>query len=159
MDIILYPQKSDWKQLLERPHFDQSDLFGLVRQVLADIQAQGDAAIKAYEQKFDHVELTSLQVSRDEFEEAEAATPEALKEAINRAMRNIQTFHRSQLHQLPKVETCPGVECWQKAMPIEKVGLYIPGGTAPLFSTVLMLAVPAKLAGCEQIVLCTPPNA
>ena len=159
MDIILYPQKSDWKQLLERPHFDQSDLFGLVRQVLADIQAKGDAAIKAYEQKFDHVELTSLQVSRAEFEEAEAATPEALKEAINRAMRNIQTFHRSQLHQLPKVETCPGVECWQKAMPIEKVGLYIPGGTAPLFSTVLMLAVPAKLAGCEQIVLCTPPNA
>ncbi|MBO4370731.1 MAG: histidinol dehydrogenase [Paludibacteraceae bacterium] len=159
MEIIRYPKRSDWSKLLERPHFDQSNLYDLVRNVLNDVRTNGDSAVKAYEQKFDHVELASLAVSEQEFAEAETLVPEDLKKAIGRALNNIQKFHRSQLHELPRIETSPGVVCWQKALPIEKVGLYIPGGTAPLFSTVLMLAVPAKIAGCEQIVLCTPPTA
>jgi len=126
--------------------------------VLDDIQARGDAAVKEFELKFDKVELSSLQVSEAELQEAESLVSDELKKALELAHHNIEKFHASQKFEGEKVETAPGVVCWQKAVAIEKVGLYIPGGTAPLFSTVLMLATPAKIAGCKEIVLCTPPN-
>jgi histidinol dehydrogenase len=129
-----------------------------VASVLADVKQRGDEAVKGYELKFDHVDLPSLEVTKAEIKEAETLVSEELKEAIQLAHSNIKTFHKSQRFRTKKVETQPGVVCWQKSVAIEKVGLYIPGGTAPLFSTVLMLATPAKIAGCKEIVLCTPPN-
>ena len=159
MEIIRYPKTTDWKQLLQRPHLDPGNLNELVRNILDDVRTRGDAAVKEYELKFDHASVDPLLVSEAEFAEAESLVSDDLKQAIQAAQANIEKFHRAQLHDLPRVETCPGVSCWQKSLPIEKVGLYIPGGTAPLFSTVLMLAVPAKIAGCSEIVLCTPPNA
>ena len=158
MKYIKYPSKEELPELLTRPHFDNSSLRGTVDGVLADIRKRGDAAVKEYELKFDKVELASLAVTADEIKEAEALVDNELKSAIIKAKDNIAKFHAAQDQTLPSVETMPGVKCWQKAMPIEKVGLYIPGGTAPLFSTVLMLAVPAQIAGCREIVLCTPPN-
>lgn len=157
MKIIEYPQHKDWKSLLSRPALDNSSLTETVTAVLDDIKSRGDAAVKEYELKFDKVQLDSLQVSEDEIAEAEMLVADELKNAIRLAKGNIEKFHAAQDHELPRIETMPGVTCWQKAMPIEKVGLYIPGGTAPLFSTVLMLAVPARIAGCKEIVLCTPP--
>ncbi|MBS7362221.1 MAG: histidinol dehydrogenase [Paludibacteraceae bacterium] len=157
MKIIEYPQHKDWKSLLSRPALDNSSLTETVTAVLDDIKSRGDAAVKEYELKFDKVQLDSLQVSEDEIAEAETLVSDELKNAIRLAKGNIEKFHAAQDHELPRIETMPGVTCWQKAMPIEKVGLYIPGGTAPLFSTVLMLAVPARIAGCKEIVLCTPP--
>ena len=157
MKIIEYPQHKDWKSLLSRPALDNSSLTETVTAVLDDIKSRGDAAVKVYELKFDKVQLDSLQVSEDEIAEAETLVADELKNAIRLAKGNIEKFHAAQDHELPRIETMPGVTCWQKAMPIEKVGLYIPGGTAPLFSTVLMLAVPARIAGCKEIVLCTPP--
>lgn len=157
MKIIEYPQHKDWKSLLSRPALDNSSLTETVTAVLDDIKSRGDAAVKEYELKFDKVKLDSLQVSEDEIAEAETLVADELKNAIRLAKGNIEKFHAAQDHELPRIETMPGVTCWQKAMPIEKVGLYIPGGTAPLFSTVLMLAVPARIAGCKEIVLCTPP--
>lgn len=157
MKIIEYPQHKDWKSLLSRPALDNSSLTETVTAVLDDIKSRGDAAVKEYELKFDKVQLDSLQVSVDEIAEAETLVADELKNAIRLAKGNIEKFHAAQDHELPRIETMPGVTCWQKAMPIEKVGLYIPGGTAPLFSTVLMLAVPARIAGCKEIVLCTPP--
>ena len=157
MKIIEYPQHKDWKSLLSRPALDNSSLTETVTAVLDDIKSRGDAAVKEYELKFDKVQLDSLQVSEDEIAEAETLVADELKNAIRLAKGNIEKFHAAQDHELPRIETMPGVTCWQKAMPIEKVGLYIPGGTAPLFSTVLMLAVPARIAGCKEIVLCTPP--
>ena len=157
MKIIEYPQHKDWKTLLSRPALDNSSLTETVTAVLDDIKSRGDAAVKEYELKFDKVQLDSLQVSEAEIAEAETMVAEELKNAIRLAKSNIEKFHAAQDHELPRIETMPGVTCWQKAMPIEKVGLYIPGGTAPLFSTVLMLAVPARIAGCKEIVLCTPP--
>lgn len=157
MKIIEYPQHKDWKSLLSRPAIDNSSLTETVTAVLDDIKSRGDAAVKEYELKFDKVQLDSLQVSEDEIAEAETLVADELKNAIHLAKGNIEKFHAAQDHELPRIETMPGVTCWQKAMPIEKVGLYIPGGTAPLFSTVLMLAVPARIAGCKEIVLCTPP--
>ncbi|MCR5246335.1 MAG: histidinol dehydrogenase [Paludibacteraceae bacterium] len=157
MKIIEYPQHKDWKSLLSRPALDNSSLTETVTAVLDDIKSRGDAAVKEYELKFDKVQLGSLQVSEDEIAEAETLVADELKNAIRLAKGNIEKFHAAQDHELPHIETMPGVTCWQKAMPIEKVGLYIPGGTAPLFSTVLMLAVPARIAGCKEIVLCTPP--
>lgn len=130
----------------------------MVKDVLADINANGDEAVRKYESKFDHVELDSLKVSADEINEAEGLIDDELKNALLTAYHNIYSFHECQRFQSHHVETCPGVDCWQKSMPIDKVGLYIPGGTAPLFSTVLMLATPAKIAGCKDIVICTPPN-
>lgn len=127
-------------------------------QVLGDIREKGDKAVIEYEEKFDKVKLSSLEVTEEEFAEAEKATDNTLKEAIGKALENIRTFHASQKFEGQKVTTTTGVTCWQKAVAIEKVGLYIPGGTAPLFSTVLMLAAPAKIAGCKEIVLCSPPN-
>ena len=158
MNIIRYPEKSEWQKIVERPHLDVSQLNETVASVLADVRQRGDEAVKGYELKFDHVDLPSLEVTKDEIAEAEKLVTKELKEAIQLAHANIKTFHESQRFRSKKVETLPGVTCWQKSVPIEKVGLYIPGGTAPLFSTVLMLATPAKIAGCKEIVLCTPPN-
>lgn len=158
MRIIKYPSRDDWKEIIERPRLDVSQLNATVANVLQDIQAKGDEAVKFYEEKFDHVQLSSLAVSAKEMEEAGRLVSQELKDALTLAHGNIARFHESQKFEGEKVETCPGVYCWQKSVPIEKVGLYIPGGTAPLFSTVLMLATPAKIAGCKEIVLCTPPN-
>lgn len=158
MKKILYPQQSDWSELLKRPTQDVSTLFENVSAILKNVKANGDKAVMEYAEQFDHVKLESLAVTSEEMKEAEAQVPIELKVAILLAQRNIYTFHKKQKFEGRKVETMEGVTCWQKAVGIEKVGLYVPGGTAPLFSTVLMLAVPAKIAGCKEIVLCTPPN-
>ena len=158
MNIVKYPTKDEWQALLERPHRDASELHGTVKAVLDDVRQRGDEAVKEYELKFDKVALDSLAVSDAEMAEAEKLVSEELKAALMLAHGNIEKFHASQKFEGKKVETAKGVFCWQKSVPIERVGLYIPGGTAPLFSTVLMLATPAKIAGCKEIVLCTPPN-
>lgn len=158
MNIIRYPKRGDWTSITERPQLDTSTLNATVSNILADIKANGDAAVRRYEEKFDHVQLNSLAVSEEEIDEAWTIVPDELREAIELAHANISSFHKAQLFNGVKVETAPGVTCWQKSVPIEKVGLYIPGGTAPLFSTVLMLATPARIAGCSEIVLCTPPD-
>ena len=158
MKIIRYPERSEWQKIVERPHLDVSTLNQTVAEVLADVRQRGDEAVKGYELKFDHVDLPTLEVTKEEIDEAETLVSEELKEAIRLAHANIGAFHESQRFRSKRIETQPGVTCWQKSIAIEKVGLYIPGGTAPLFSTVLMLATPAKIAGCKEIVLCTPPN-
>ncbi len=158
MNIIKYPAKSEWKAIVERPHMDLSKLNETVSTVLKDIKDNGDEAVKRYEEKFDHVQLSSLAVTPEELEEAMHLISPELKASLEQAHHNIAVFHEAQKFEGKKIETCKGVTCWQKSIPIEKVGLYIPGGTAPLFSTVLMLATPAKIAGCQEIVLCTPPN-
>ena len=158
MNIIKYPSRSEWKSILSRPTLNTATLRDTVLQVLSDIREKGDKAVIEYEEKFDKVKLASLEVTEEEFAEAEKATDSTLTEAIGKALENIRTFHASQKFEGQKVTTTTGVTCWQKAVAIEKVGLYIPGGTAPLFSTVLMLAAPAKIAGCKEIVLCSPPN-
>lgn len=158
MNIVRFPKKEDYAKICERPHLDVSQLNATVSAVLSDIKERGDAAVKDYEAKFDKVQLDSLVVSAEEMQEAESLVSAELMSALVLAHKNIATFHESQRFVGKKVETASGVTCWQKACAIEKVGLYIPGGTAPLFSTVLMLATPAKIAGCKEIVLCTPPN-
>lgn len=158
MNIIKYPAYTDYGRICERPHLDVTQLNKIVSDVLADIRQRGDEAVKDYEEKFDHVRLESLCVTESEIEDAYATIDAELRDAIILAHNNIKTFHESQKFTGEKIETAPGVCCWQKSVAIEKVGLYIPGGTAPLFSTVLMLATPAKIAGCSEIVLCTPPN-
>ena len=158
MKTILYPKREEWAGIVERPHLDVSQLTATVRGVLDDVKSRGDEAVKEYELKFDHARLSSLAVSEAEMDEAERLVDDDLKSAIRLAHDNIRTFHESERFVGSKVSTQPGVTCWQKSVAIDKVGLYIPGGTAPLFSTVLMLATPAKIAGCREIVLCTPPN-
>lgn len=158
MKVIRYPRRSDWDALLLRPELNVQDLRETVGKVLNDVKQRGDEAVLGYEEQFDRVCLSSLTLSKDEMVEAENMVPDDLKTAISLAAENIRTFHEAERFVTAKVETKPGVTCWQKAVPIEKVGLYIPGGTAPLFSTVLMLAIPARIAGCKEIVLCTPPN-
>lgn len=158
MEIIKYPGREEWSSLTKRPALDVTTLFDTVRSVLDDVRERGDEAVKEYEARFDKVNLSALRVSEEEMREAEHLVPDDLRQAIRRAKENIERFHASQHFEGKKVETAPGVVCWQKAVAIEKVGLYIPGGTAPLFSTVLMLAVPARIAGCGEIVLCTPPG-
>lgn len=158
MEIIKYPGREEWSSLAKRPALDVTTLFDTVRSVLDDVRERGDEAVKEYEARFDKVNLSALRVSEEEMREAEHLVPDDLRQAIRRAKENIECFHASQRFEGKKVETAPGVVCWQKAVAIEKVGLYIPGGTAPLFSTVLMLAVPARIAGCGEIVLCTPPG-
>lgn len=158
MQIIRYPDKKEWGSYLQRPHRDASELRDTVRGVLSDVRNRGDEAVKEYEQKFDKVSLQSLQVSQTEMQEAESLVSDELKAAIQLAHDNIERFHRAQQFHGDKIQTQPGVLCWQKSVAIERVGLYIPGGTAPLFSTVLMLATPAKIAGCKDIILCSPPN-
>lgn len=144
--------------ICKRPQMDVSQLNAIVSEVLQDIKANGDKAVIAYEEKFDKAQLKQLAVTEDEIREAESLVDKALYDALVLAHKNIAAFHESQHFESKKIETAPGVVCWQKSVAIEKVGLYIPGGTAPLFSTVLMLATPAKIAGCKEIVLCTPPN-
>lgn len=158
MKEIKYPAREQWEEILRRPALNTESLFDTVRGIIDRVRAEGDRAVMEYEATFDKAVLTSLAVTKDEIEQAETLLPEELKEAIRLAKKNIETFHAAQRFEGRKVETVPGVTCWQKAVAIEKVGLYIPGGTAPLFSTVLMLAVPAKIAGCREIVLCTPPD-
>ena len=158
MNIYRYPDKELWGEIVARPRLDLTKLNETVASVLADVRQRGDEAVKAYEQKFDKVELESLAVTEEEMEEAEKLVSNELRDAIILAHHNIKVFHVSQRFVGQKVKTQEGVTCWQKSVPIERVGLYIPGGTAPLFSTVLMLATPAKIAGCKEIVLCTPPT-
>jgi len=156
--VIKYPNRGTWASLTQRPHLDLAQLNATVAEVLGDIRQRGDEAVKQFEEKFDHATLASLQVSDDEMAEAERMVSDELRQALTLAHDNIRRFHEAQRFEGIEVETAPGVVCRQKSVPIEKVGLYIPGGTAPLFSTVLMLATPAKIAGCQEIVLCTPPN-
>lgn len=158
MNVIRYPNPEQWDELLKRPVMQVETLRETVCTVLDRVRAEGDQAVLDYELQFDHVALSSLEVSAEEWAEAELLVSDELKESLRLAHANIHKFHASQQFTGQPVEVVPGVTCWQKAVPIEKVGLYIPGGTAPLFSTVLMLATPAKIAGCREIVLCTPPN-
>ncbi len=158
MEIIKYPNRTKWSELTRRGTMDVTALFDTVRNVLDDVRREGDAAIRKYEKLFDKIDLDAIRVSEEERNEARNLVSDDLKRAILNAKQNIETFHAAQRFEGKKIETAPGVVCWQKAVPIDKVGLYIPGGTAPLFSTVLMLAVPAHIAGCREIVLCTPPG-
>lgn len=158
MNIIRYPEKAEWASIVERPHLDVSQLNATVSGILEDVKCHGDEAVIRYEAKFDHASLVSIAVTEQEIEEACNLVNKDLHDALVLAHDNIYKFHASQQFESKKIETAKGVTCWQKSVPIEKVGLYIPGGTAPLFSTVLMLATPAKIAGCKEIVLCTPPN-
>ena len=158
--MIIYrnPKRTQWGEITSRPRLDLAQLNETVSTVLNDVRQRGDEAVKEYELKFDKAALTSLAVSEQEMQEAEQLVSAELKAAIELAHENIYKFHATQKFEGQKVETQSGVSCWQKSVAIERVGLYIPGGTAPLFSTVLMLATPAKIAGCGEIVLCTPPN-
>ena len=158
MNIIKYPTEKDYPSICERPHLNVRELNTIVTGVLDDIKKRGDRAIIDYEERFDHVRLSTLTISDDEINEAWDNIDRSLRDAILLAHDNIRIFHESQKLKRQKVQTAEGVTCWQKSVPIQRVGLYIPGGTAPLFSTVLMLATPAKIAGCEEIVLCTPPD-
>lgn len=158
MNTIYYPAKNEWNSLLKRSALKTDAIQETVSSILKQIKDEGDKAVLKFEELFDKVQLSTLQVSSSEFEEAEKEVDEELKAAILLGHRNITTFHAAQKFETKKITTQPGVTCWQKAVGIEKVGLYIPGGTAPLFSTVLMLATPAQIAGCKEIILCTPPN-
>lgn len=158
MKTILYPQREEWEALLKRPEVEVEAVRETVNQVLARVRAEGDRAVLDYEAQFDGVALESLAVTEAELDEAEESVSISLKAAILLAQQNIRKFHAAQRFEGERIETLPGVVCWQRAVPIERVGLYIPGGTAPLFSTVLMLAIPAQLAGCRDIILCTPPD-
>lgn len=158
MKLIKYPTKEQWGDILKRPALNTENLFDTVRSIIDRVKAEGDKAVIEYEATFDKAELATLTVTPDEIKEAENEVGIDLKAAIYLAKRNIEIFHAAQKFEGKKVETMEGVTCWQKAVGIEKVGLYIPGGTAPLFSTVLMLAIPATIAGCKEIVLCTPPD-
>ena len=158
MTLYRFPTDTQVSEIIARPTKDAADLTAMVSQVLARIRHEGDSAVLDYERQFDKVELTSLAVTPSEFEAAEEQVSAELKSALELAHQNIACFHEAQRFTGIDVETAPGVRCWQRSVPIEKVGLYVPGGTAPLFSTVLMLATPARIAGCREIVLCTPPR-
>jgi len=158
MKRYINPDKKSWPQILERPLFNAADLTGKVQAILDEVKLDGMAAIQKFTQQFDGVSIREFAVTKAEIDEASSLLDPELKAAIETASKNIHRFHASQQTQTTKVETTSGVVCWQKAVAIEKVGLYIPGGSAPLFSTVLMLGIPAKIAGCSEIVLCTPPN-
>jgi histidinol dehydrogenase len=158
MQVIKYPLREEWTSLLTRPAFDSTSLFDTVQKVLDDVRTRGDKAVKEYTSQFDKIDLETFEVTKDEIIEAEKEISIHLKQAIEMARRNIWKFHSEQVQDLPEIQTSPGVYCWQKAIAIQKVGLYVPGGTAPLFSTVLMLGIPAQIAECKEVVLCTPPN-
>lgn len=158
MKVIKYPQREEWAQLLARPTFDSTTLFDTVQKVLDDVRSNGDKAIQKYTKMFDKVTLENFEVTIEEKREAESMISNNLKQAIEMARRNIWKFHVEQQHDLPEIQTSPGVYCWQKAIAIQKIGLYVPGGTAPLFSTVLMLGIPAQIAECKEVILCTPPD-
>ncbi|HEY0066524.1 MAG TPA: histidinol dehydrogenase [Flavisolibacter sp.] len=158
MKVIVNPPRSEWEALLQRPYTDNSAVLSTVRDVLAGVRSRGDEALRELSAKFDGVAPDSFEVGREEVEQAASELPEELRQAIARAANNIEAFHKKQLGEAEVVETMPGIQCWRKSIAIEKVGLYIPGGTAPLFSTVLMLGIPARLAGCREVILCTPCN-
>jgi len=158
MQVIKFPTREEWTELLKRPSYDSTLLFDSVQQVLNEVRNRGDKAVKEYTKQFDSVTLENTEVTKEEIAEAEKLVSVNLKQAIEMARRNIWKFHSEQQQDLPEIQTSPGVYCWQKAIAIEKVGLYVPGGTAPLFSTVLMLGIPAQIAECNQVILCTPPN-
>jgi histidinol dehydrogenase len=158
MQIIKHPKKSEWSRLLKRPAIDSSSLEASVTNILHQVKASGDEALKRFATIYDKVSVAELLVSKEEIDAATSTISSDLKDAIALAKKNIETFHSKQVSAVEKVETMPGVVCWRKSVAIEKVGLYIPGGTAPLFSTILMLSIPAKIAGCKEIILCTPPG-
>jgi histidinol dehydrogenase len=158
MQRINYPQPKEWDEILKRPTQTVADIEEVVNSIFREVQSDGDTVIKKYTAQFDKIDLDSLVVSNSEIQKANDSVSDALKQAINLAKSNIEKFHAAQKTTKVEVETMPGVACWQEKRPIQKVGLYIPGGTAPLFSTILMLAIPAKLAGCKEIVLCSPPD-
>ena len=158
MQVIINPDRKDWKEILQRPYIDNSAVVQSVQSILKEVKANGDEALRRFAKKFDGVELENFRVEEEEMAAAANELTPELKAAIQQAKANIETFHAKQLPDVEVIETMPGIECWRKSIGIEKVGLYIPGGTAPLFSTVLMLAIPAKLAGCKKIILCTPSN-
>ncbi len=158
MNIIRYPERENWKKILKRPGLDHSRLEDQVEKIIEDVAIQGDQAIRAYTREFDKIDIEILEVPREEIRAAAGRTSDSLKRAIEEAHWNIQTFHRKQTHQLETIVTTAGVRCWQKPVPIQRVGLYIPGGSAPLLSTVLMLGIPAKIAGCNEVILCSPPD-
>jgi len=158
MEIYKYPAREQWSDILKRPVIDSLSLEKKVKKILENVKQKGDKAVKKYSKEFDGIKLKKLQVSEKEIKEARELLPAELKESINIAKNNIEKFHSAQLHIEDIVETMPGVKCWRKNVAIDKVGLYIPGGTAPLFSTILMLGIPATLAGCKEIILCSPPG-
>ena len=156
MNIIMLPEEESWKELCLRPGLPGKDLETVVKSIISRVKSEGDKAVYYFSGKFDGVVPENLKVSYEEILKSEAHIPQSLKNAINIAKKNIESFHSAQLHAEPSVETTKGVRCWRKSVAIEKVGLYIPGGSAPLFSTLLMLGIPAKLAGCGEIIVCTP---
>ncbi|HNU42936.1 MAG TPA: histidinol dehydrogenase, partial [Cyclobacteriaceae bacterium] len=158
MKRVYHPPVNQWAELCKRPQLDLTFLEGNVNNILERVRKSGDAALFEFTQKFDHVTLQNLQVSAREIEEAVHSLPGELKSAILAASKNIEVFHTAQKRSIEKIETMPGVTCWRKATPVQTIGMYIPGGTAPLFSTVLMLAIPARLAGCKEVILCSPPD-
>lgn len=158
MKVIKYPPREDWEEILRRPAMDSKSLEQTVDNILLDVRDNGDEALRRYASRFDKIDLDVFEVTEDEFAEADGLVPEELKDAIAAAKLNIEKFHTVQPEARNVIETTPGVFCWRKTLPIEKVGLYVPAGSAPLFSTVLMLAIPAKLAGCGEIILCSPPD-
>ncbi len=158
MEKYLYPERKSWDELLSRPKLNFQDIEDTVSSILQEVKKGGDAALYALTEKIEGVKLTSLKVSEEEFQEAIDQIDNSLKKAIAQARSNIEKFHNQQKLQTKIIEPTPGVKCWQKSVPIERVGLYVPGGSAPLFSTVLMLGIPAMIAGCKNIILCTPPN-
>src|SRR3954447_7297501 len=153
-----YPEKKAWRKLLLRPAIDNSSLEARVSNILKEVKQNGDDAVRRFATMFDKVTVDSFKVTAEEINDGFEAIDDELKKAIQQAKENIEKFHRAQLKVEEVVETMPGVKCWRKAVPIERVGLYIPGGSAPLFSTILMLGIPARLAGCKDIILCTPPS-
>ena len=155
-NLFINPGREQWPAMIKRPAFDYASLENIVLPILQDVKINNDAAVKKYIEKFDGVQLTDLKVTDLEINNAVSAVDEELKKAIQFAKENITTFHAAQTEQVQKIETTPGVVCWRKSVAIESVGLYIPGGTAPLFSTLLMLAIPAQIAGCKNIIVCTP---
>jgi histidinol dehydrogenase len=158
MNIFKFPERQIWKELLQRPSQDTQPVEERVLPVLKAVKELGDEALREFALKFDNILLNDFEVSVNEIDEAEGKLSDELKAAINQAYKNIHKFHEAQKSEIVKIETVPGVTCWRKSVPIQKVGIYIPGGTAPLFSTVLMLGIPAQIAGCEQVVLCSPSN-
>ena len=159
MEVIKFPPRDQWASIQTRPVFDYTVLFDRVQNILDDVRQHGDKALINYTKQFDNVNLDALEVTKEEIAEAAPLLSVELKQAIEMSRRNIWKFHSEQQHDYDEIQTSPGVYCWQKAIPIEKVGFYIPGGSAPLFSTVLMLGIPAQIAECKEVILCTPPNA
>ena len=158
INVIKYPDKKDWQEIIKRPVFENASLEKVVKKILEKVMTKGDKAVRKYTKDFDGVKLKKLTVSEKEIKTAENLLSQELKDAIKQAKSNIEKFHSSQIEETKVVETMPGINCWRKSVGIEKVGIYIPGGSAPLFSTVLMLAIPAFIAGCKEIILCTPPS-